>query len=129
MEQFDRSWISAWEHIVNKEPTLPVIGEHFNNNFLLGFDGTEYVVSVREGKIADITDQITIETPWDFALRGPKKSWEKFCQETPPPMFNDIWAMAHPLHGQLRMEGNLLPLWQNLRSLNHMLDQMRRVRA
>jgi hypothetical protein len=40
-------------------------------------------------------------------------------------MYNDIWAMAHPLHGRLRMEGNVKVLWQHLRSVTWMLDHMR----
>jgi hypothetical protein len=48
-------------------------------------------------------------------------------EQVPPPMFNDIWAMAHPLHGHLRIDGNTLPFWQNLRALTRMLSLMRQV--
>ena len=68
---------------------------------------------------------MTIETPWSFALRAPEESWEKFTQKLPPPMYNDIWAMAHPLHGRLRMDGDVKVLWQNIRALMWMLDRMR----
>jgi hypothetical protein len=42
-------------------------------------------------------------------------------------MFNDIWAMAHPLHKQLQIEGNQKPFWQNMRALTWMLALMREV--
>jgi hypothetical protein len=42
-------------------------------------------------------------------------------------MFNDIWAMAHPLHKQLVIDGNQLPFWQNMRALTRMLSLMRQV--
>jgi hypothetical protein len=128
---FELGWMTAWQEAVNSEPILPVIGKHFNANLLLGFGEKEYVVSVREGRIVNLTDQLrvsSVDTPWQFALRAPAETWAKYIQDPPPPMYNDIWAMAHPLHGNLKMDGDLLPLWQNLRSLNYMLEFMRRVR-
>jgi hypothetical protein len=82
---------------------------------------------MHQGSIERITDQLSIETPWTFALRGPRESWELFIQRVPPPMYNDIWAMAHPLHGRLQMDGDVKVLWQNLRALTWMLDRMREV--
>jgi hypothetical protein len=35
--------------------------------------------------------------------------------------------MAHPLHGRLRMDGDVKVLWQNIRALMWMLDRMREV--
>ena len=55
---------------------------------------------------------------WQFALRAPASSWNKFVEPVPPPMYNDIWAMAHPLHGKLKIEGDMKIFWQNLRALD-----------
>jgi hypothetical protein len=119
--------MNAWQDAVNADPTLKVIGRYFTADFLLGFGDKEYVVSVRNGVIQRMTDSLSIETPWSFALRAPTESWEKFAQRTPPPMYNDLWAMAHPLHGRLRIDGDVKVLWQNLRALTWMLDRMREV--
>jgi hypothetical protein len=119
--------MNAWQDTVNADPTLKVIGRFFTTDFLLGFGDQEYIVSVRDGMIQRITDSLTIETPWSFALRAPEDSWEKFTQKLPPPMYNDLWAMAHPLHGRLRMDGDVKVLWQNMRALTWMLDRMREV--
>jgi hypothetical protein len=127
---FNLEWMSVWQDLANREPVIPVIGQRFNADFLLGFGDQEYVISVREGRVIHLTNQLRVaqlETPWQFALRAPRETWERYIQDPPPPMYNDIWAMAHPLHGNLKMEGDLLPLWQNLRSLNHLLELMRRV--
>ena len=120
------------QNVVNSTPIIPVIGKRFNPDFLLGFGDKEYVVSVREAQIVGLTDELrvsTVDTPWTFALRAPAETWAKYIQDPPPPMYNDIWAMGHPLHGNLKMDGDLLPLWQNLRSLNHVLEAMRAVRV
>jgi hypothetical protein len=119
--------MNAWQDTVNADPAMAVIGKYFTANFLLGFGDHEFCVTVRDGRIERITDALSIETPWSFALRAPKESWDKFTQRTPPPMFNDIWAMAHPLHGSLQMDGDVKVLWQNIRALTWMLARMREV--
>jgi hypothetical protein len=129
MTAFDPKWMNAWQDTVNKDPTMKVIDRYFTTDFLIGFGDKEYLVSMREGSIQRITDDLSIETPWTFGLRGPRESWEKFIQRVPPPMYNDIWAMAHPLHGRLRMDGNVKVMWQHLRALTWMLDRMREVQT
>jgi hypothetical protein len=127
MTRFDAHWMNAWQDAVNADAAFNFIGRYFTADFLLGFGDEEYVVSVDRGRIEHITDDVGVEAPWSFALRAPEESWEKFTQRIPPPMFNDIWAMAHPLHGRLRMDGDVKVLWQNLRALTWMLDRMREV--
>jgi hypothetical protein len=125
--EFDSQWMNAWQDEVNKDPALPVSGRFFTTDFLIGFDDKEYLVSVREGSIERVTDNLSIETPWSFALRAPSESWNKFVQKVPPPMYNDIWAMAHPLHGSLQMDGDVKVMWQNIRALTWMLARMREI--
>jgi hypothetical protein len=127
MAKFSSQWMNSWQDVTNADPALKVIGRYFTADFLLGFGDQEYVVSVRNGVIQRITDSLSIETPWSFALRAPTDSWEKFTEKLPPPMYNDLWAMAHPLHGRLRMDGDVKVLWQNVRALTWMLDRMRDV--
>lgn len=128
MAEFDSQWMNAWQDEVNNDPGLAVFGKYFTDNFLLGFGDKEYLVSVREGRIERITDNLSADTPWTFGLRGPRESWEKFIQQVPPPMYNDIWAMAHPLHGSLSVDGDVKAVWQNMRALFWMLSDMRQIR-
>lgn len=128
MAEFDSQWMNAWQDEVNNDPALAVFGKYFTDNFLLGFGDKEYLVSVREGRIERVTDNLSADTPWTFGLRGPRESWEKFIQQVPPPMYNDIWAMAHPLHGSLSVDGDIKAVWQNMRALFWMLSDMRQIR-
>ncbi len=128
MAEFDSQWMNAWQDEVNNDPALAVFGKYFTANFLLGFGDKEYLVSVREGRIERITDNLSADTPWTFGLRGPRESWEKFIQQVPPPMYNDIWAMAHPLHGSVSVDGDIKAVWQNMRALFWMLSDMRQIR-
>ncbi|QEX20928.1 hypothetical protein FRZ61_08480 [Hypericibacter adhaerens] len=121
-------WIERWARCVNDDRILPVIGRFFTSRFVLGVDETEYLIEVRGGKIQRIAEGLTPnDLGYDFGLKAPSSAWMKFSQRIPPPMFNDIWAMAHPLHRQLIIEGNTLPFWQNLRALTRMLSLMRQV--
>jgi len=125
---FDLEWIERWARAVNDDRILPVIGRFFTGKFVLGVDETEYLIEVRGGKIQRIAEGLTPnDMGYDFGLKAPSSAWMKFSQRIPPPMFNDIWAMAHPLHKQLVIEGNTLPFWQNLRALTRMLSLMRNV--
>ena len=83
---------------------------------------------VAGGKIQRIAEGLSpSDMGYDFALKAPANAWSKFSQPIPPPMFNDIWAMAHPLHKQLTIEGNTPPFWQHLKTLSRMLSLMRQV--
>ena len=126
MAKLDKQWVEKWAKQVNEDKVLKVIGKYFNARFVIGIDEVDYLVWVNGGKIDKVTDEITTnELGWQFALRAPADSWNKFAEKEPPPMYNDIWAMAHPLHGKLKIEGDTIVFWQNLRALAWMLDIMR----
>jgi len=125
---FDLEWIERWARTVNDDRILPVIGRFFTAKFVLGVDDTQYLVDVHNGKIQRIAEGLAPnDLGYDFGLKASSATWAKFSQQIPPPMFNDIWAMAHPLHKHLVIEGNTLKFWQNLRALTRMLVLMRNV--
>ncbi len=125
---FDLEWVERWARTVNDDRILPVVGRFFTAKFVLGVDDTQYLVDVQNGKILRIAEGLAPnDMGYDFGLKAPSSAWAKFSQQIPPPMFNDIWAMAHPLHKQLIIEGNTLKFWQNLRALTRMLSLMRNV--
>jgi hypothetical protein len=125
---FDLEWMEKWARRVNDDRILPVTGRFFTSRFVIGVDDTDYLIEIHAGKIQRISEELTPNNMgFEFALRAPSSAWSKFSQQIPPPMFNDIWAMAHPLHRQLVIEGNTLPFWQNLRALTWMLSLMREI--
>ncbi|NBR38044.1 MAG: hypothetical protein EBT93_01285 [Alphaproteobacteria bacterium] len=120
--------MEKWARRVNDDRILPVTGRFFTSRFVIGVDDTDYLIEIHAGKIQRISEELTPNNMgFEFALRAPSSAWSKFSQQMPPPMFNDIWAMAHPLHRQLVIEGNTLPFWQNLRALTWMLSLMREI--
>lgn len=127
MAAFDPGWMESWQNLVNQDSVIKIIGKHLTTDVLLAFGETSYVVSFAAGQITRIDGEIGPESTYAFALRGPAETWAKFIQPIPPPMYNDIWAMAHPLHGRLQIEGDVKVMWQNLRAFTWTLDFMRNV--
>lgn len=128
LTDLDIEWVGKWARKVNDDKVLKVIGRFFNANFVIGVDDNDYYIQVRNGKIELVTNELHAnQMGWQFALRASSGTWNKFIEPLPPPMFNDIWAMAHPLHQNLKIEGDTLVFWQNLRALTWMLAVMRQV--
>ena len=127
MAVFDTGWMGRWQDLVNQDSVTKIIGRHLTTDVLLAFGDTAYVVSFLNGTIPTVSHDIGPESTYAFALRGPAETWAKFVQPIPPPMYNDIWAMAHPLHGRLQIEGDVKVMWQNLRAFTWTLDLMRKV--
>ena len=128
MNHLDIEWIEKWARKVNEDRVLKVIGRFFTASFVIGIEDKDYLIVVREGRVQAVSDGLTTNMMgWQFALRAPASSWSKFAEPIPPPMYNDIWAMAHPLHGKLRIEGDTMIFWQNLRALFWMLAIMRQI--
>lgn len=126
--KFDLDWMERWARVVNDDRILPVTGRFFNGKFVIGVDDTDYLLEVQEGRIRRIHEGLTPnDFGYEFGLKASSATWSKFAQPVPPPMFNDIWAMAHPLHQNMVIEGNTLPFWQNVRALTRMLALMREV--
>ena len=123
--KLNKQWIKEWGKQVNEDKVFKVIGRYFTANFLLEIGENGYFVSVKNGKIEQLTDGLPDLFQWQFALRASAETWEKFTQTVPPPRYNDIWAMAR--HHTLKIEGDSKVLWQNLRGLAWMLDLMREV--
>ena len=125
---FDMEWIGNWARRVNEDRVFPKIGKFFSSRFVIAFDNVDYLIEINKGKIEKISEGLEpSDMGFEFALRAPSTAWSKFSQKVPPPMFNDIWAMAHPLHKQLTIEGNQLVFWQNMRAIHWMLSLMRDV--
>jgi len=128
MAAFDSRWVDRWQEQVNKDAVLKTIGRHFTANILFEFGSHPYVVSFVDGAMAKVAHGVGPETTFTLALRAPAETWAKFVQPIPPPMYNDLIALSHPLHGKLRVEGDTKLMWQNLRALTWALDLMRNVK-
>lgn len=116
--------IESIKQKVNSNKTLLRLGQHLTVDFLVEVGNDAYYISVRDGKIENVTNQPAIMRPWQFAIRARPEVWQKFWAPFPSPGYHDIFAMTKA--GHATVEGNLQPLMANLRYIKEVLAAPRR---
>ena len=46
-------WMRAYQKAVNSDPEMGVVGDWFSTDFKISFEGVDFLISVREGKIVE----------------------------------------------------------------------------
>lgn len=128
-KQFDLAWMDRFRGIVNADGPFRNVGKFCNVRFLLGVGDQDFLVVVEQGRVVSITESgaFDFDANWQFALRGPVDSWAKFALKVPPPTYTDVVFMT--FNSRIKLEGNLLVFWQNIRALLWMFELMRKVDA
>ncbi len=104
---------------VNRNSALVHRGRFLDVDFLVVDGDTPYWISVREGRIAEISAGQALLRSWAFAIRATSEAWRTFWQATPPPGFHDLFALCKG--GHAKIEGDLQPLMANLRYIKEVL--------
>lgn len=110
--------------LVNGDAALVRRGRYLNTDFLIEVGERQFVVQVRDGRIAAVTSGGRMPS-WSFALRAAQADWEKFWQPVPEPQFSDIFALVR--WKKMRIEGNLQPLMANMLYLKDVLASPRKL--
>ena len=84
-----------------------------------------YVIHMHDGKVTSIAvDPGPLDEHYEFAIRASADTWRKFSQPIPSPMYHGIWAAT--FRKDMRLEGDLLVMMQNLRCLTRQLELLRK---
>ena len=90
---------------------------------IVGVGDDDYLITISAGKITDIRQRHLPTDTGSFSIRASKDSWDKHWQVTPPRDYHDIFAM---LPKQIaRIDGELLPLMQNLQYFKDIIAKLR----
>lgn len=123
-----QQWAHEFRELSNTDPELRAHGRHFSCSYMLDSGEHRVVVQVHRGRVEDILiDPAPLEERYQFAIRASADTWRKFAQKEPPPMYHGIWAAT--FRSGMRLEGDLLPLMQNLRCLTRQLELLRETGA
>ena len=79
---------------------------------------------MHDGKVKQINTDPQPLDPYDFALRASASTWREFGQPIPRPHFHGIWAAS--FRQDLKLEGNLLVMMQNLRNFTVQFELLRK---
>ena len=120
------AWMEEYQETVNADREMSVIGDWFTENFKISFEGTDFLISVREGKIANIEENPRFDRPAAFSLRAPMSVWNKFISPNPPPLYHDFFAMLMRVDDFV-LDGNTLATMQNARALHRMMNILKQM--
>ncbi len=118
------AWVQKFRSQSDSDPELQAHGKFYSCAFLLDAEQHRYIVRMHRGKVEDIVvDPEALDERYQFAIRASADTWRKFSEPTPPPMYHGIWATS--FQKDMRLEGDLLVLMQNLRCVTRQLELLR----
>jgi hypothetical protein len=119
-------WADAFAQASNQDPEVQAHGKYFTCSYLLDMTDHSFVVQVSRGQVVDVSiDPGPLDVPYEFALRASADTWRHFGVPTPEPMYHGIWAAS--FQRDMKLEGDILVLMQNLRCITRQIELLRAV--
>jgi hypothetical protein len=119
-----QNWVGEFTRASNEDTELQAHGKFYTCSFLLDMEEHTFQVAMRSGEVEEIlVDPGPLDKRYQFVIRASAETWRKFGKETPPPMYHGIWAAS--FQRDMSLEGDLLVLMQNLRTLTRQMELLR----
>ena len=119
-------WADSFTRATNQDPEIQAHGRYFTCSYLLDMTDHTFVVQLSRGRVVDIAvDPGPLDVPYQFAIRASADTWRNFGVPTPAPMYHGIWAAS--FQRDMRLEGDVLVLMQNLRCITRQIELLRSV--
>ena len=119
-----KGWAGKYKNLTDNDPTIGAMGKYYTCTFMYDMVERKVIIEMHDGKVKNInTDPAPLDA-YDFALRASAQTWREFGQPVPRPMFHGIWAAS--FRKDLKLEGNLLVLMQNLRNFTVQFELLRK---
>lgn len=119
-------WADAFTRASNDDREISSHGKYFTASYLLDMTDHRFVVEVSRGKVVNVAiDPGPLDVAYQFALRASADTWRHFGVPVPEPMYHGIWAAS--FQRDLKLEGDVLVLMQNLRCLTRQIEILRTV--
>ena len=99
-------------------------GRWGNLSFVLGVGEVEYGIAIADGRIENVEARRLPTHGGLFAIRAARETWEEHWKPIPRRDYHDIWSMLPK--GLAALDGDLLPLMQNLQYFKDVLASPRR---
>jgi hypothetical protein len=101
------------------------MARYFTCTYLLDMGAIKVIVRMVDGKVQELNIDPAPLDAYDFALRASAQTWREFARPIPEPMYHGIWAAS--FRRDLKLEGNILVLMQNLRNFTLQFELLRKV--
>jgi hypothetical protein len=118
-------WAEEFRRATDEDAEIQAHGKFYSCSFLLDMEEHKVQVLMHRGKVEEILlDPGPLDKRYHFALRASAGTWRKFAEETPEPMYHGIWSAS--FQRDLKLEGDLLVLMQNLRCFTRQFELLRK---
>lgn len=118
------AWRDRFRAACDDDEELQAHGRFFSCAFLLDMEERRVYVRMDAGRVAEILiDPGPLDVRYEFAIRASPETWLRFATPTPPPMYHGIWAAT--FRRDMKLDGDLLVLMQNLRAVTRQLELLR----
>jgi hypothetical protein len=119
-------WARAFTVATDTDLEIQAHGKYFTCSYLLDMQEHTFVVRMVSGKVATLAvDPGPLDVPYQFLVRASAETWRNFGTPVPPPMYHGIWAAT--FQRDMRLEGDVLALMQNLRCFTRQIELLRTV--
>lgn len=119
-----KSWASRYKSLSDNDATIAAMAKYYTCTFMFDMGERKVIIEMHDGKVKNINTDPQPLDAYDFALRACAQTWREFAQAIPRPMFHGIWAAS--FRQDLKLEGNLLVLMQNLRNFTAQFELLRK---
>ena len=119
--------IEQWINIVNSNQKLVDNGKWLNISFTFGYGNSDYLFEINNGRILSISRRDLQTKSGIFKIHANPKSWEKHWLTIPPRDYHDIFAML--AKKIVTIDGNLIPLMQNLQYFKDIIASNRQIKT
>ncbi len=109
---------------VNGNADLVRRGRYVSLTFLWGLGDDDYLVDIRDGRVEGVAKRTLAMETGHFTVRATADVWEEFWQPMPKRDHHDFFSMLSA--GIAQVDGDLLPLMQNLRYFKDVLASLRK---
>ena len=109
--------------LVNNNTQIISKGRWVKLKFILGVDAEDFIFEINCGKIVSI-EKRTVDTKTGlFKISASLTSWKKHWLYMPPRDYHDLFAMLSKKI--IKIDGNILPLMQNLQFFKDLIASNR----
>jgi len=100
-------------------PALVSRGRFLDCDCRLGSIDMPFFVSIRAGRIVEMTAQPMLMRSWRFSYRASPAAWDEFWKPMPKPGWHDLLALTK--RGEAVLEGDLHPFMAHLQYFKDLL--------
>ena len=115
--------INELKELVNRNAALTRRGKWVNLSFIFGIGNDDYLINVAKGKIEEVRKRTLPTECGEFSIRATKNAWQEHWQHMPKRDYHDIWSMLPKK--LITLDGNLIPLIQNLQFFKDLIASLR----